>query len=61
MHIGVMYNNMTFTIFLEEISDIFAICIACSNAVSEGFELSYGTNILLYVILINYFKTRLKK
>jgi hypothetical protein len=36
----------------EEILDIFAICIACSKAVSDGFELSYGTNILLYVILL---------
>ena len=37
----------------EEIPDIFAICIACSNAVSDGFELSYGTNILSYVIMIS--------
>ena len=43
-----MYKSITLTIFLaaEEIPDIFAICIACSNGVSDGFELSYGTNIL---------------
>jgi hypothetical protein len=31
----------------REIDDIFAIVIAWSNAVSDSFELSYGTNILL--------------
>jgi len=46
--IGVTYNNITFTIWPEEeIDDIFAIVIAWSNAVSDSFELSYGTNILL--------------
>jgi hypothetical protein len=44
-------NNMTLTVELaEEIPDIFTIFIACSKAVSDGFELSNGTSILLYVI-----------
>ena len=48
--IGVTYNSITFIIWSEEdIDDIFAIVIAWSNAVSDSFELSYGTSILYYV------------